>query len=330
MGALALGGLALALLVLAPQTGDGEPGRESMKPTAPLSPEEARVIEHKGTERAFTGKYWDHHEDGTYRCRRCGQPLFASGTKFDSGSGWPSFDAALPGAVREVPDPDGLRTEIVCAHCGAHLGHVFRGEGFTAADTRHCVNSVSLAFEPAVAVTRPAPPPGQDEAFFAGGCFWGVEHHFEKVPGVISAVSGYMGGDLADPSYEQVCAGGTGHAEAVRVRFDPARVGYPALAKLFFEIHDPTQLNRQGPDVGKQYRSAVFVTGPEQEEVVRGLIQTLTRKGYRVQTQVLPAGPFYEAEAYHQDYYSRKGGQPYCHARVRRFDLPGPAEGGGR
>ena len=117
-------------------------------PYKPLTPEEEYVIVHKGTEHPFTGKYWNHKADGTYVCKRCQTPLFPSDAKFDSGTGWPSFDDAFPGAVKELPDADGRRTEIVCAHCGAHLGHVFRGEGFTPKQTRHCVNSVSLDFVP--------------------------------------------------------------------------------------------------------------------------------------------------------------------------------------
>jgi peptide methionine sulfoxide reductase msrA/msrB len=164
------------------RTGARGTGGKAME-TRELAPEEARVILHKGTERPFTGKHWDNHQDGTYRCRRCGAPLFPSTAKFDSGTGWPSFDSAFPGAVREVPDADGTRTEIVCARCGAHLGHVFRGEGFTGKDTRNCVNSVALDFEPAAA---PAPSQGRtEEAFFAGGCFWGVEDWLAKAPGVL-------------------------------------------------------------------------------------------------------------------------------------------------
>ena len=157
-------------------------------------------------------------------------------------------------------------------------------------------------------------------AYFAGGCFWGVEHHFEQVDGVSEAVSGYMGGRTAQPTYEDVCTKGTGHAEVVRVAYDPARVSYRELAKLFFEIHDPTQLNRQGADVGDQYRSAVFFTTQEEKEAVSELIGLLESQGLRVATTLEPAETFWPAEEYHQDYYAKTGKTPYCHTRVRRFD----------
>jgi len=275
-----------------------------------LTPAEEAVIVRKGTERPFTGEYVDHHEDGTYTCRRCGAPLYRSDTKFDSECGWPSFDDALEGAVREVPDADGMRTEIVCAACDGHLGHVFRGEGLTPKNTRHCVNSISMSFE--AAGTR-------EEAYFAGGCFWGVEHLLAQEDGVLSVTSGYMGGHRDHPTYEEICTGKTGHAEAVRVIFDPARVSYETLARLFFEIHDPTQFNRQGPDVGSQYRSAVFVGDAAQRRVAQGLIEALEAKGLVIATAIHDAGTFWPAEDYHQDYYRRTGKQPYCHTRVKRF-----------
>jgi peptide methionine sulfoxide reductase msrA/msrB len=279
-----------------------------------LTPDEDRVIVHKGTERPFTGKYYLNKEKGTYLCRRCDAPLFRSTDKFESGTGWPSFDDAIEGAVKEIPDADGSRTEIVCATCGGHLGHVFFREGMTPKNVRHCVNSLSLGFLPeakAAAVTQ--------KAIFAGGCFWGVEYHFNKLKGVLSAKSGYTGGSIDHPTYKQVCTGKTGHAEAVEIAFDPALVSYETLAKLFFEIHDPTELNRQGPDIGTQYRSAVFYTDEEQKKVVEKLIGELKAKGYKVVTTVEKAGTFWEAEEYHQDYYERNGHQPYCHIYQKRF-----------
>ena len=305
----------------------------------PLTPEEERVIVRKGTETPFSGKYYLHDEDGTYRCRRCGAPLYRSQDKFDAGCGWPSFDDEIPGAVRREPDADGRRTEILCAKCGAHLGHVFTDEGFTAKNTRHCVNSLSLDFVPAAIPTMPvaepaaasaekpentssAEPPKSvqtERAIFAGGCFWGVEYMLGKVDGVKSIRSGYIGGHTENPTYEQVCSHKTGHAEAVEVEFDPSKVSYETLARLFFEIHDPTQLDGQGPDLGDQYRSEIFYTTPEQKEVAERLIRILKEKGYSVVTDVTPASRFWPAEQYHQNYYNRKGTQPYCHRYTKRF-----------
>ncbi|NTV93674.1 MAG: bifunctional methionine sulfoxide reductase B/A protein [Chlorobiaceae bacterium] len=279
-----------------------------------LTPEEERVIVHKGTERPFSGAYYQNREQGTYHCKRCDAPLFSSKDKFDSGTGWPSFDDAIAGAVTEVPDSDGRRKEIVCTKCGAHLGHVFFNEGMTAKSVRHCVNSISLFFHPdAVAA------PVTEKAIFAGGCFWGVEYHFSKTKGVLSVTSGYTGGSIENPSYKQVCSGRTGHAEAVEIVFDPGVVSYETLAKLFFEIHDPTQLNRQGPDMGTQYRSAVFYADEEQKKTAEKLIGQLKAKGYNVVTTVEQAGTFWNAEDYHQDYYQKTGHQPYCHIYQKRF-----------
>ncbi len=309
----------IALLALAgPAVGrEPDPGPTASGATMtkysmpPLTPEEERVILRQGTEPPFSGRYWRHAEDGSYVCRQCGQALFTSDQKFDSECGWPSFDEAIPGTVRERPDPDGRRTEIVCARCGGHLGHVFRGERLTDKNTRFCVNSLSLAFEPPVETT--------ETAVFAGGCFWGVEAFFKTVPGVLSAESGYTGGHTERPTYEDVCTDRTGHAEAVRVVFDPGRVSYEALARLFFEIHDPTQLNRQGPDQGTQYRSAVFYQDERQKEIAADLTRHLKDLGWPVVTTLEPLTRFYRAEEYHQDYLSRHPGCP-IHIRVPRFE----------
>ncbi|NLI15837.1 MAG: bifunctional methionine sulfoxide reductase B/A protein, partial [candidate division Zixibacteria bacterium] len=253
-----------------------------------LTPEEERIIIRKGTEPPFSGKYYKFDEKGTYLCKRCGAPLFKSSDKFDSGCGWPSFDDAIPGAVKRTTDADGIRTEITCARCGAHLGHVFEGEGFTPKNTRHCVNSISLNFEPDSQNIK------TQKAYFAGGCFWGTEHLLKDIPGVISTRVGYMGGHTKNPTYQQVCEGNTGHAETVEIIFDPSKTDYETLAKFFFEIHDPTQLNRQGPDVGDQYRSAVFYADESQKEIAIGLINILKAKGYKVVTEVAKADTFWE------------------------------------
>ena len=278
-----------------------------------LNPEEERIIIHKGTERPFTGKYYNHKEAGTYTCKQCGAPLFRSSDKFDSGCGWPSFDDEIPGAVKRTPDADGVRMEITCAKCGGHLGHVFEGEGFTSKNTRHCVNSISLEFITASQETA------LEKAYFAGGCFWGVEHLLKQSEGVISTRVGYMGGRTKNPTYKQVCYENTGHAEVVEVVFDPKKTSYETLARLFFEIHDPTQINRQGPDIGDQYRSAVFYTNNEQKETAEKLIALLKGKGYNPVTEVVPADTFWVAEDYHQDYYDNTGKQPYCHIYQKRF-----------
>ncbi len=273
-----------------------------------LTPEEKRVIIDKGTERPFTGKFTDTKEPGTYVCRQCGAPLYRSEDKFDAGCGWPSFDDEIKGAVKRVPDADGLRTEIVCSKCGGHLGHVFTGEGFTEKETRHCVNSISMDFIPSTTT-----------AIFAGGCFWGVEHLMQQQNGVVGVESGYIGGTVVNPTYQQVCTGRTGHAEAVRIIYDPTKVDYETLAKLFFEIHDPTQLDGQGPDLGHQYRSGVFYSSVEQKKIAENLIQQLKDKGYDVVTEVTEATEFYPAEEYHQDYYVKTGKTPYCHIYTKKF-----------
>ena len=280
-----------------------------------LTPEEERVIVNKGTERPFSGKYYDFKEDGTYLCKRCGAPLYKSSDKFDSGCGWPSFDDEIKGAVKRIPDADGVRTEIVCANCGAHLGHVFKGERFTSKNTRHCVNSISLDFKPAATEAKKQ----TETAIFAGGCFWGVEHLMKGIPGVQSVEVGYIGGKTPNPTYEQVCRENTGYAEAAKIVFDPSKVSYETLAKRFFEIHDPGQLDRQGPDIGDQYRSEIFYTTPTQKITADKLIGILKSKGYKVVTKVTPATTFWKAENYHQDYYEHKGTQPYCHSYTKKF-----------
>lgn len=158
-----------------------------------------------------------------------------------------------------------------------------------------------------------------ERAIFAGGCFWGVEHLLQNREGVISVKSGYIGGSVPNPTYKMVCSGTTGHAEAVEVEYDSSIISYRELAQLFFEIHDPTQRDGQGPDLGNQYRSEIFYLSLEQKEIAMELISILKSKGYDVATEVTPATQFYLAEDYHQDYYQNKGTLPYCHFYVKRF-----------
>ena len=277
-----------------------------------LTPEEESVIIHKGTERPFTGEFVHNDKSGTYICKRCDAPLYRSSDKFESSCGWPSFDDEIPGAVKRVSDADGRRTEIICAACGAHLGHVFEGEGFTPKNTRHCVNSISMKF---ISDEKSK----TDTAYFASGCFWGTEYHFMKARGVRATTVGYMGGHTENPTYREVCTGTTGHAETTEVIFNPSETSYENLIKLFFETHDFTQVGGQGPDIGDQYRSVIFYTSPEQKNMAEKYIGILTDKGYKVSTQLQPAGEFWEAEDYHQEYYDKKNGTPYCHIYRKIF-----------
>lgn len=284
-----------------------------MMKTASLTDLVRSVVQEKGTEAPWTGEYDDFDEVGTYLCRQCGLALFRSQHKFHSGCGWPSFEEELQGAVQRLADADGRRTEIVCARCHAHLGHVFLGEGFTASNTRHCVNSLSLDFVKDLSVqdTR--------ECIVAAGCFWGVEYYFQKLPGVLKVESGYTGGHVKQPTYEQVCSGNTGHYEAVRVLYDVAKLDDEQVLKYFFEIHDPGQANGQGPDIGEQYLSAIFYEDETQKAISQQLIQALNQKGYEVLTRLLPAQVFWKAENYHQQYYDKTGKQPYCHHYQKKF-----------
>ncbi len=295
-----------------------------------LNDKEKRVILNKGTEWAFSGEFHDHKGDGIYICRQCNLPLFRSEDKFDSGTGWPSFDEMIADNVKELPDADGYRTEIVCSNCGGHLGHVFRGEGFTEKQTRHCVNSMSLDFVAEEQKQEKAPKntdvqpiseyiagKGYEQyavATFAGGCFWCTEAAFERIRGVADVISGYSGGEEKYPTYEEVGRGNTSHAESIIIYYDPAMIDYETLLDIFFVAHDPTQLNRQGPDVGPQYRSAIFYHNEDQKAAAESKIAKLEASDEfdkPIVTELSPYSEFWVAEAYHQDYYEAHPENPY-------------------
>ena len=285
-----------------------------MDKTASLLPEVADVLRNKATESPYSCEFHDKVQVGSYLCRGCGAVLFRGDQQFVASCGWPSFDTCCEDAVVECDDVDGYRTEILCRQCDGHLGHVFRGEGYTARDQRYCVNGLSLEFVADKQVQQ------TQEAIIAGGCFWGVEALMGELPGVLITEVGYTGGHVPEPDYDTVCHEDTGHLEALRIVFDPQQCSYEALLKRFFEIHDPTQLDQQGPDRGTQYRSAVFYYDEQQYQVAHSLMEALRRLGYDVVTDLLPVSVFWPAETYHQGYYEKQGGAPYCHVYQPRFE----------
>lgn len=268
-----------------------------------LTPEERRVIVDKGTEAPFTGEYDNFYEDGIFICRACGNHLYDSSDKFDAGCGWPAFDKVKEGAIHTHSDFNlGYeRTEITCAKCEGHLGHVFIGEQLTAENTRHCVNSISIRFISNDSLQK---------ATFAAGCFWGVEELYRTLKGVYSTDVGYLGGTTINPTYKEVCNENTNHAEAVEVLYDPKQVSYEELIAIFWDNHNPTTLNRQGPDVGTQYRSAVFYHSEEQKKIALITKEALDKSAKfkdLVVTEITPAVTFYRAEEYHQEYLHKRG-----------------------
>jgi peptide methionine sulfoxide reductase msrA/msrB len=282
----------------------------------PLTPEEKRVIIDKGTEAPFTGEYVNTKETGVYVCRQCGEPLYSSKDKFESDCGWPSFDDEIPGAVHKSLDADGIRTEITCANCGAHLGHLFIGEHLTEKNKRYCVNSISMKFIPG---SSSASMDGALHDFakskkiiLAGGCFWGLQELIRKQPGVVTSRVGYTGGRVENPTYENH----EGHAEAVEIEYDTEKTSYKNLLDFFFQIHNPTTLNQQGNDMGTSYRSAIFYGNEEEKKEAKDFIDIVNKsKRWKdpVVTTLESLKKFYPAEEYHQNYLQKNPKGYTCH-----------------
>lgn len=282
-----------------------------------LTLEEKNIIINKGTEAPFSGEYDDHYFNGLFICRQCDLPLYRSMDKFKSGCGWPSFDDDLADSVVKQTDADGRRTEILCKNCSGHLGHIFNGEHLTKKNTRHCVNSLSIRFIKIEELIEKALVGNHAYSciFVAGGCFWGIENFFEKEPGVLATAVGFSGGHTVNPSYSSVCQGNTGHTETVAIIFNNKLTSLITLYNLFFDIHDPSQINRQGPDTGDQYRSAIFYINEQQLHAAKQCIDTLKEKGVLVATELMPYSQFYFADEYHQKYFSKRKKAPTCHFR---------------
>jgi len=268
-----------------------------------LSEEQYNVMRKKGTELPFSGKYTYNKGKGIYQCAACGNELFSSDTKFESGIGWPSFwKPAYDGSVKTIEDNSlGMRRiEVICGKCGSHLGHLFP-DGPKPTGQRYCINSVALKFNKEEKM---------EKATFGGGCFWGVEAKFRKLKGVVNTTVGYMGGTFKNPTYEDICTDKTSHAEVVHIEYDPSKVTYEELLDVFWKVHNPTQFNRQGPDIGTQYRSVIFFYSPKQEALAKKSLKKLEdSKVYdrKIVTQIAPAAEFYKAEEYHQRYLEKHG-----------------------
>jgi peptide methionine sulfoxide reductase msrA/msrB len=302
-----------------------------------LTPEQYFVTQKSGTEPPFRNPFWNNHAPGIYVDVVTGEPLFSSLDKFDSGTGWPSFVKPLaPNVVEKKDVSHGMvRVEVRSKHGDSHLGHVFDDGPRDKGGLRYCINSASLRFIPAdqlaaegyaeyaslfpsaKASAGPVAKPGTEVAVLAGGCFWGMEELIRKIPGVLETEAGYTGGWLENPTYDDTHDSKSGHAESVKVVFDPKKLSYEELLeKWFFRMHDPTTKDRQGNDRGTQYRSHIFYTTEQQKQVAEAVKARVDKSGKwknPVVTQISAASKWYPAEDYHQDYLQKHPGGYTCH-----------------
>ena len=292
-----------------------------------LTPQQYACTQENGTERPFSNEYHDNKEPGLYVDVVSGAPLFLSRDKFDSGSGWPSFTQAVDGrAVVERTDQSHgmVRREVRSQAADSHLGHLF-DDGPGPSHRRYCINGASLRFIPASALKAEghgrflfdlAPALGLQVATVAAGCFWGVQELFDEQPGVVATQVGYAGGTSLQITYEEVCTGRTGHAEAIQVLFDPKKTSFEALLLFFFRMHDPTTPNRQKNDRGTQYRSAVFYADASQRRAAEQVLAQAARSRHfsaPIVTELSSLSTFVRAEEMHQDYLHKHPSGYRCH-----------------
>ncbi len=279
-----------------------------------LSQEEKNIIIDKWTEHPRTWEYDQHFDQWTYLCRQCNAPLYRSQNKFDAHCGRPAFDDAIPWAIRWQEDIHSSGTEIVCKRCGAHLWHAFVGEQFTKSNVRHCVNSLSMKFVPEHVAS-----PQNDIAVFWWGCFWCIEAVFQKLQWVLDVQSGYAWGHVQYPTYEQVTKQDTGHAEVVRIFFDPSIISYEQLLLVFFTVHNPTTLNQQWADHWTQYRSIILYNSSQQKETAATVIQKPIQENRYpdpIVTEVVPLETFWLADGSHQNFYNNHPKRVYCQVTI--------------
>jgi len=298
-----------------------------------LTPLQYKVTQENGTETPFDNAYWDNKEPGIYVDLISGEALFSSTHKFKSGTGWPSFYRPLEESnIVEKADRGvwGTRLEIRSLMGDAHIGHVFN-DGPAPTGLRYCMNSAAMKFIPVADMaqagyeeylyvftseTTDVSVPDKEIAYLAGGCFWGMEQIIRKIPGVLDTDVGYTGGRLDSPTYTDVKKGKSGHAESVKITFDRNRLSYEQLLGYFFRMHDPTTLNRQGNDVGDQYRSSIFYLSESQHRVADSVVAKINAShkwSKPIVTEVMKAGEWTDAEDYHQDYLVVQPDGYTCH-----------------